>query len=74
LFPVPELCLFCGYTLILTVDKVFFDAHGLLAKSDGGEPENGEVKLDDPADNRFINEVLDLIQQSEQMSSEGMDS
>jgi len=35
LFPVPELCLFCGYTLILTVDKVFFDAHGLLAKSEG---------------------------------------
>lgn len=32
LFPLPEFCLFMGYTLILTIDKVFFDAHGLLGK------------------------------------------
>jgi hypothetical protein len=59
--------LFIGYTLILTVDKVFFDAHGLLASPKGDELKDGEVKLDDPADNRFVNEVLDLIQQSEKM-------
>jgi len=55
---VPELMLFCGYTLILTIDKVFFDTHGLLAKND----ENNN-KLADPADDRFFNEVLDLIAQ-----------
>jgi len=30
LFPLPEFCLFMGYTLILTIDKVLFDTHGLL--------------------------------------------
>jgi zinc transporter ZupT len=76
LFPVPELCLFCGYTLILTVDKVFFDAHGLLAGAGEGDEElqDGEIKLDDPSDNRFVNEVLDLMAQSEKMSSEGMEN
>jgi len=34
LFPLPEFCLFLGYTLILTIDKVLFDAGGILGKSD----------------------------------------
>ena len=73
----PELCLFCGYTLILTVDKVFFDAHGLLSSSEKESGEEGDkfiTSLDDPADNRFINEVLDLMTQSEKMTQEGMDN
>jgi len=32
LFPIPEFFLFVGYTLILTIDKVLFDAHGILGK------------------------------------------
>lgn len=56
----PELCLFCGYTLILALDKVFLDTHGMLAKDEEVSKE-GEVKLDDPSDNRFVNEVLELV-------------
>jgi len=56
LFPLPEFCLFMGYTLILTIDKVFFDAHGLLGKSQS-KPQDGEIEGEDPAAMRFINEV-----------------
>lgn len=56
--------LFAGYTLILALDKVFLDTNGLLAKDDG-DVKDGEVKLDDPSDNRFVNEVMEMIAKSE---------
>ena len=30
IFPLPELLIFVGYTLILIIDKVLFDTHALF--------------------------------------------
>jgi zinc transporter 1/2/3 len=43
LFPLPYFLMFCGYTLILILDKVLFDTHALF------EPTNQDG-LTDPVD------------------------
>mmetsp|Transcript_22728 Transcript_22728/g.16097 ORF Transcript_22728/g.16097 Transcript_22728/m.16097 type:complete len:131 (-) Transcript_22728:280-672(-) len=49
-FPLPYLLFFCGYSLILLLDKVMFDTHALFdeAHSDSGEPQ-----IADPAARKF---------------------
>lgn len=42
-FPLPEFLVFCGYTLILIIDKVMFDTHALF--DDGSDKQ-----FSDPAD------------------------
>lgn len=34
-FPLPYMLVFCGYTLVLIIDKVMFDSHALLEGPDG---------------------------------------
>ena len=34
-FPLPYFLVFCGYTLVLIIDKVMFDSHALLEGPDG---------------------------------------
>jgi zinc transporter ZupT len=46
LFPLPYFLMFCGYTLILIIDKVMFDTHALF------EHEHGEVLID-PVDRKL---------------------
>jgi len=36
-FPVPEMLLFIGYTIILILDKVLFDAHALFDEAAAGQ-------------------------------------
>lgn len=62
LFPLPEICLFLGYTLILTIDKVLFDTHGILGKGPSDSVEKEEATDGDPAEVKFINHVLELVQ------------
>ena len=45
IFPLPEFLLLAGYTLILVVDKVLFDTHGMF--------EGEEHGLTDPAEAKF---------------------
>jgi len=45
-FPLPYFLMFCGYTLILVIDKVMFDTHALF------EHEHGEG-LVDPVDKKL---------------------
>tara|TARA_B110000285_G_C14621123_1_gene379188 strand:+ start:29 stop:259 length:231 start_codon:yes stop_codon:yes gene_type:complete len=61
LFPLPEFCLFMGYTLILTIDKVLFDTHGLLGKSSSKNENKSDAVSSDPAEIKFINDVMGLI-------------
>ena len=35
IFPLPELLVFCGYTIILIIDKVLFDTHALFEDDHG---------------------------------------
>ena len=35
IFPLPELLIFSGYTIILIIDKVLFDTHSLFESNDG---------------------------------------
>jgi hypothetical protein len=68
LFPLPEFCLFIGYTLILTIDKVLFDTHGLLGKSSNKGDNKRAVKGEDPADVKFITDVIELLDKDESSS------
>ena len=36
-FPLPEVLIFVGYTIILVIDKVLFDTHALFEHDHGGE-------------------------------------
>jgi len=47
-FPLPEACIFLGYTLILIIDKVLFDTHALFEDEDGhghGHDHNDPAEL-----------------------------
>jgi len=47
-FPLPNILVFAGYTIILIIDKVLFDTHALF--EDGHKIENGVA---DPAEKKF---------------------
>jgi hypothetical protein len=61
LFPVPEFCLFMGYTLILLIDKVLFDAHGILGNAQTDKTTATAASGEDPADVKFLNDVKELV-------------
>lgn len=44
MFPLPYFLMFCGYTLILVIDKVLFDTHALFDHDENGH---------DPAEDRL---------------------
>lgn len=47
IFPLPELLVFCGYTIILIIDKVLFDTHALFAEDGHGhnhDPAAGKME------------------------------
>jgi zinc transporter ZupT len=46
-FPLPYFLMFCGYTLILVIDKVLFDTHALFDHEHDGGP------AADPAEERL---------------------
>ena len=52
IFPLPELLIFCGYTIILLIDKVLFDTHALFEHGD----EHGHDHAD-PAHNKLENNL-----------------
>jgi zinc transporter ZupT len=51
-FPLPNVLLFCGYTLILLIDKVMFDTHSLFEDDHDHLAVNG-----DPAEIKLANNV-----------------
>ena len=62
-FPLPYFLMFCGYTLILVVDKVLFDTHQLFDKTHGSH---------DPAEARIqetIKRSLAKVAQAERTGS-----
>ncbi len=46
IFPMPELLIFCGYTIILIIDKVLFDTHALFEHDEHGHADPAEKKLE----------------------------
>jgi hypothetical protein len=48
IFPLPELLIFCGYTIILIIDKVLFDTHALFENDHEGDG-HGHGHAADPA-------------------------
>ena len=47
IFPMPELLVFTGYTIILIIDKVLFDTHALFANDEHGhqhDPAAGKME------------------------------
>lgn len=54
LFPLPYFLVFCGYTLILVIDKVMFDTHSLFDHDDHHEiSDPAEAKLNDAIKRSF---------------------
>ena len=46
IFPLPELLIFLGYTIILIIDKVLFDTHALFADEHGHHHDPAEAKME----------------------------
>ena len=46
IFPLPEFLLLSGYTLILVVDKVLFDTHGMFDGDGPGHADPAQAKLE----------------------------
>ena len=46
IFPLPELLIFLGYTIILVIDKVLFDTHALFADEHGHHHDPAEAKME----------------------------
>ena len=47
IFPLPELLIFVGYTIILIIDKVLFDTHALFADDEHGHHHDpAEAKME----------------------------
>lgn len=44
IFPLPELMVFLGYTIILIMDKVLFDSKALFENSDGEDPAKAKLE------------------------------
>ena len=44
IFPLPELMVFFGYTIILIMDKVLFDSKALFENSDGEDPAKAKLE------------------------------
>ncbi len=54
LFPLPYFLVFCGYTLILVIDKVMFDTHSLFDHDEhDGITDPAEAKLNDAIKRSF---------------------
>ena len=64
IFPLPEVLMFLGYTLLLLVDKVMFDAHAYFDELDGHEHA-------DPAMRKMSDNIKESISKSEQLAAEG---
>ena len=65
IFPLPEVLMFLGYTILLLVDKVMFDAHAYFDELDGAHNHA------DPAMRRMSETIKASIGKSEQMAAEG---
>ena len=46
IFPLPELLIFVGYTIILIFDKVLFETHSLFADEHGNHQDPAEAKME----------------------------
>lgn len=53
-FPLPEFLVFCGYTLILIIDKVMFDTHALFDHEEDGFDDPIDRQLSDNIRNSFV--------------------
>merc|ERR1712060_370247 len=57
LFPLPEMLVFIGYTIILIIDKVLFDTSALWAEAaDGAQADPAARKLSDSLKNNLSNQ------------------
>jgi len=66
IFPLPELLIFVGYTIILIIDKVLFDTHALFAHDEEGHHH-------DPADHKYETNVKASMSKSAKATSETSD-
>lgn len=68
IFPLPELLIFLGYTIILIIDKVLFDTHALFAHD---EHEGGHEHTADPATAKLENNLKASMARSAQLAQRG---
>lgn len=68
IFPLPELLIFTGYTIILIIDKVLFDTHALFAHDDH---EGGHEHAADPASAKLENNLKASMARSAQLAQKG---
>lgn len=68
IFPLPELLIFTGYTIILIIDKVLFDTHALFAHDDH---EGGHAHDADPASAKLETNLKASMARSAQLAQKG---
>lgn len=66
IFPLPELLIFVGYTIILIIDKVLFDTHALFEHDEHGHAH-------DPAELKMENNVKSSMARSARIAAESND-
>ena len=69
IFPLPELMIFSGYTIILIIDKVLFDTHALFDHDH--EDGHGDHHHADPAEQAFTVSVKASMAKSASMAATG---
>ena len=68
IFPLPEVLVFLGYTIILIVDKVLFDTHALWEDAAVGHAHDDHH---DPADKRLEKNLKASMSKSQQLANQG---
>mgnify|MGYP000038147291 CR=1 FL=1 len=66
IFPLPELLIFVGYTIILIIDKVLFDTHALFEDDEHGHAH-------DPAERKMESNVKSSMARSARIAAETND-
>lgn len=70
IFPLPELLIFCGYTIILIIDKVLFDTHALFENDHEGDG-HGHGHAADPASAKLEKNLKASMAASAQLAEKG---
>ena len=65
IFPLPEVLIFCGYTIILVIDKVLFDTHALF------DDDHGHGHGHDPAEHKLENNVRQSFAKADRAKAAG---
>jgi solute carrier family 39 (zinc transporter), member 1/2/3 len=67
-FPLPYFLVFCGYTLILVIDKVMFDTHALFDHNDEAEG-TAEQRLNENLKRSFANDGTSKVQAQDDLQT-----